>query len=551
MSSIITGILNSTIGLLWNKARDSTAAKLQQGDVTDAKIREIVVRELNDIKTKLNGLSRKDLLSSYNFLKQGVDLLNVCLDQSWQSVEENRYESSAMSSGVVSAILNEVSELIRVVEKIKIKSCTEFQSAKKRFKDARRKATEAFSNEALSIDDRIFAGKLQVVSEILEHLESPKTAITGCLTFLRDLHRLPAIREIFSVYLNGGVKSLLGKEERAANVKSIMLINYVLFQFTIKFGGKLIDRLNWPAGIIELADRTFNPVLEWQQVSSRKSMGGELGQPPNELVFDEKLISHISAVNSHGEIIVKHSDDEIKIISRTPETKVVKLPEAREGKLIKRHIETLAVDGSNKVYVVCSFKTRTENDVIITYELYVLADAYNVKYVATLDFLEYICEFEIMKIAINRNNDIVMIRDSDSSVYVSDISGKFKLKFKRDSSSLPELSISKGNEIMIPSDFGKAVNFYTEEVNVMRKITLSEGYTVRGVAFHYVLGKVIVLAYVKKEKSFFLFCYSEAGELESSTLSCRCEYFESFNVRLASHRGGPVAVVREKSITFI
>ena len=104
MSSIITGILNSTIGLLWNKARDSTAAKLQQGDVTDAKIREIVVREL-DIKTKHNGLSRKDLLSSYNFLKQGVDLLNVCLDQSWQSVEENRYESSAMSSGVVSAIL--------------------------------------------------------------------------------------------------------------------------------------------------------------------------------------------------------------------------------------------------------------------------------------------------------------------------------------------------------------------------------------------------------------------------------------------------------------
>ena len=78
MSSIITGILNSTIGLLWNKARDLTAAKLQDGDVTDAKIREIVVRELNDIKTKLDGLCRKDLLSSYSFLREGVDLLNVC-----------------------------------------------------------------------------------------------------------------------------------------------------------------------------------------------------------------------------------------------------------------------------------------------------------------------------------------------------------------------------------------------------------------------------------------------------------------------------------------
>ena len=54
MSFIVTSILSSTVGLLWNKARDSTAAKLKDGDVMDAKIREIVIRELNDIKTKLD-----------------------------------------------------------------------------------------------------------------------------------------------------------------------------------------------------------------------------------------------------------------------------------------------------------------------------------------------------------------------------------------------------------------------------------------------------------------------------------------------------------------
>ena len=68
-----------------NKARDSVAAKLKDGDVTDAKIRELVVRELNDIKTKLDGLSRKDLLSSYSFLKQGIDMLNVSLNLSLSS----------------------------------------------------------------------------------------------------------------------------------------------------------------------------------------------------------------------------------------------------------------------------------------------------------------------------------------------------------------------------------------------------------------------------------------------------------------------------------
>ena len=113
-------------------------------------------------------------------------------------------------------------------------------AARKRFEDARRKATEVFCNEALKIEDRIFAAKLRIFSEMLEHLESPKTAITGCdcLSFLRDLHSLPAIREIFFVYLNGEVNSLLGKEERAANVKSTMLINCVLFQFTLKFSTK-------------------------------------------------------------------------------------------------------------------------------------------------------------------------------------------------------------------------------------------------------------------------------------------------------------------------
>ena len=44
LASIVTKILSSTVGLLVNKARDSAAAKLKDGDVshfTDAKIREL------------------------------------------------------------------------------------------------------------------------------------------------------------------------------------------------------------------------------------------------------------------------------------------------------------------------------------------------------------------------------------------------------------------------------------------------------------------------------------------------------------------------------
>jgi hypothetical protein len=239
------------VGLLWNKARDSTAAKLKDGDVTDAKIRKFVTRELDDIKTELRGLSRKDLLTSYSLFKQGVDFLNAALDN---SMVDYRAETSKVSSEPW--ILNEALELSHAVEKLKV--TTEFEFAKERFKNASFKATEAFCNEALSNEDRIFAGKLRIVSEMLGCLDSPETAIIGCLSFLQDLHSLPAVREMFSVYLGRGVLSKFNKAERVANVKSVMLINYVLFQFNFTFSRKLADRLTWPGTGIELADRSFN-----------------------------------------------------------------------------------------------------------------------------------------------------------------------------------------------------------------------------------------------------------------------------------------------------
>ena len=86
-----------------------------------------------------------------------------------------------------------------------------------------------------------------------------------------------------------------------------MLINHVLFQFSLKFSSNFVDRVVWPGWTIELADRIFDSVLEWKKVWSRKSMGGELDEPPNERVLNEDIYPWLSAVNSHGEIIVKPS----------------------------------------------------------------------------------------------------------------------------------------------------------------------------------------------------------------------------------------------------
>ena len=244
MSSIVTSILSSTVGLLWNKVRDKTAKHLRDSGITNAQIRQAVVRELNGMDTKLDGLSRKDLLSSYSFLEEGVQLLNASFEKFEQKAAANEgnddrgeISGTPSSGGGESDILNEVIKLSRAVGKLEIDSI-EFYSAKERFEDARKEATHAFCNEALNIQDLIFASKLRVVSEIFECLDNPDTAATSCLSFLKKLHGLPDIREIFSVYLNGGVKSVFNKTERAENVKSVMMINYVLYRFVLKFGSK-------------------------------------------------------------------------------------------------------------------------------------------------------------------------------------------------------------------------------------------------------------------------------------------------------------------------
>jgi hypothetical protein len=194
MASTVTKILSSTVGLLVNKVRDLASSKLMDGDITDIKIREFLVRELNDVKAKLDGLSRKDLLSSYSFLKQGIDLLNVslnksideqkCVDKS--SDEQQVVSTMSMSSSVQSGILNEALVLSQAITKLNTVSDGHFECAKKRFTDARKRATDAFSNQALSIEDRLLAAKLHVVATIWNASNHQKQRSHRVGRFLRN-----------------------------------------------------------------------------------------------------------------------------------------------------------------------------------------------------------------------------------------------------------------------------------------------------------------------------------------------------------------------------
>ena len=98
-------------------------------------------------------------------------------------------------------------------------------------------------------------------------------------------------------------------------------------------------------------------------------------------------------MNGHGEIVVRLSKDKIKIISMTGKTKVVKLPETKDGKLSLRYAQPLAVDKTDNIYVASYLERShlgTYDDFFITCELNVLDDSYNLKHIGTLPFLDAI-----------------------------------------------------------------------------------------------------------------------------------------------------------------
>ena len=551
MSSIITAILSSTVGFLCGKARDSAANKLKDGDLADEKLREIIVKDLTDIKSKLDCLSLKDLDSSYSFLKEGVTFLNAALDKSSdgeKASERPSNEATRVMDDSASGVLNTVLSLPRAIERLKISSEKLFVSAEDCFKASRESATHAFNNKSLSIKDRIMACKLRVAARILESgLDEPDAATTASLLSLKDLHDLPAIQEMFAVFCKGGLKSMLKKAERLENIMSVLSIDHVLYDFASKYCSESHYLFTWP--VIELRGRTFHPIINAQEVLTKTSSSEEFVPQLNRVVVDFRIRWKNFAVNSHGDIILQ-TKDKITIIYSTSESKDVMLPKPTETWADGYEMD-VAVDSNDNVYDVRRLSRRDKNGGMRDdFVLYVFDENYNIKHVSVLDVLNSTI-FRYLRIAVDKNQNLYMITFSDNQVYVCDNEGKLKFKFERDGDSLRSLSISNNNDVMMIVSYDRrAVQIYTTEGNLKSTIKVPESHEALRVAFHHGMCKIIVLTWVGKQDSCFILSYSETGKLENSVFFCKGNPWEN-HLEMKSHPSGPVVVVLNETITFI
>ena len=312
---VITGILKLAFGFVSDRLRTYAAEKLQDGGLADKKFRGYVVRELDDIKFKLDANARKDLSTSISCLKQGVQRLTMSFGETGSPLtglpvnvnmtqttlnDATCGETKSKSAEPSQSTFENAVALANAIGKMKIESSERFRLAEESFKEAGREARRAFHNAALGTEERLLASKVRLASSILEHLDDPDLAAADCLQSLEELHAMPSMQEIFSVYVKGGIKSVFKKESRAEIVESVTMINLILANFVSKFTKRRMAVFDWP--MIQCGKTVVHPI-HYDKKRLPNLRGMEITPPWETVKIDDNRTWKVCALNKNGGLI--------------------------------------------------------------------------------------------------------------------------------------------------------------------------------------------------------------------------------------------------------
>ena len=364
MSSLITAVFKATIGLLVNKGRDKLAEKLNEGDVTDQKFRGLIVREIDEIKSKLDGLARKDLKTSISHFKEGIELLYEVFESARRSSEHKTVTEQAASV--------EAFPLSREMRKLELTSMDEtatrlLSTAKERFKEDRREATKAFNNEALELPDRLLAMQYRLMATILETVDNPEDCLRPCKVCVEDLHDLSGVKECFKVELKKGFWARLGKDERRKIISTVCFFNRVVYDVTLmaRFGSKDELSENWPSvntgeeQVYPLRNKKVDEVLKKQGMEHccvKPWSFGQEGEEEHKLKWPRGI-----ATNHRGQFLIADLKT-VKVFDSNGKFDFRFNPQTDDADTL--HIWDVATAGEDdKIHILVQLKKRMENEV--------------------------------------------------------------------------------------------------------------------------------------------------------------------------------------------
>ena len=537
MSAIMNGIVDCTIGLVLNKIRDNTAQRLSKGDIVDSELRQIVVRDLDDIKTKIDGLSAKDLKSSLSFFIEGVTWLHISLETSDESrdkpsssqahTEDDEPEgATAMTVQRVEGDAIDIAfQFHQSIAKLRIAPDQRYQSAITSFKEANRLATDAFNNIALDTEDRVMASKLRIASKILACLDDPKAAVQISLMYLTQLHDLQQVQKIFTVWKKpDSIRARRKQTERNEMVKSILAITESLLNLILQYTKLRMDCLSWPT--INTGQEIYHPILHNEEIMNKLDEEHcKTRQIPWILKFSIGITHHVCAITSKGKILLRTcEEDSLEIKTSDGSSFFAPVFSENDGYTLKT-ICRFVVDENDTVYVVVSSCNKNKENDSKQYKLLIIDK--NGSKIAERD-LKMIKEKSCLDdMALTKDGKIVIYCSIMRSMYIYDMSANnmryhiLPLPFHNvRPNSIPSITVSDQNEIiyLFPNtNEGISMHIITMDGTLKHEVHVpanTDSVGSMNVVFNHVDKKILVSLYDFTGRYISLFSFSTTGALD-------------------------------------
>ena len=499
MSAIITAVFKATIGWLVDKGRNEAAEKLKDGDITDQQFRNIIVREIDDMKSKLDGLSRKDLLASIGFFREGIELLYEVFEETRSRSEYGADTAQAACAEAVS--LTEGMKHLELTES----AARKLANAKKRFERARERATDAFSNEALSPNDRILAMQYRVMATILETIDHPEDAVAPCKVCIEELNGLPVVKQSLQEQLKTGIraiKSLFHKEERRKVISGVCLVNRVAYDVThtVSVKESFTKEPFLPLPMIDtgkekvdlLRDRRVTKILCKQGIENC-SVPWILGHDGGE---ERGLIyPHAIATNSSGQYIVADGDSTIKVFNNSGKfVKRFRLPplidDSDKELSIKTQAVRLATDMNDNIYVMVEEKSGEDPYWIFKFNK--TADHHHKFRVRTMDH-----KFERCELSVSDSGTVMVLRGNWSEAHIVDVyetDGQFVCSFGEQILTNPcDITTVSDGRVMVVQGDPSRVHIFSEQGDHLNTFDLQISMAFSKIAFQRASQHVVVV----------------------------------------------------------
>ena len=532
MSVIITAVFKATIGWLVDKCRDEAAKKLKDGDITDQQFRGIIMREIDDMRSKLDGLSRKDLLASIGFFREGIELLYEVFEDTRSRSEYGADAAQAACAEAVS--LTEGMKHLQLTES----ATRQLANAKERFKLARQMATIAFSNEALSPNDRILSMQYRVMTTVLETIDHPADAAAPCKVCIEELNGLPEVKQSLREQLKTGfraVKSLFNKEERRKIISGVCLVNRVAFNVIRTVPVKEL----FPKWLmIDTGEEKVDLLRDARVREILCKQGMENCSVPWILDHDgEEELSDI-ATNSSRQYILAYVDFTIKVFDNSCKfVQGFRLPPLIDDSGKQLSIKTsgvrLATDMNDNIYVLVSEESRVGSYWIFKFNK--TADQHHKFRVERISFNYGLCKLSVS----DSGKAVVLKGDSSKKYWIVDVyetNGHLVCSFGQQILSYPcdITTVSDGRVMMMQGQDPRVVHIFSEQGDHLNKFCLQRSVFFPKIVFHRESQQVAVVSTVKFSDELYIEIYTKDGEFVRS---------------ISIHTGKPFFSQREIAVT--